>query len=125
VSALGLSGAALVTAATITERGSRPTLELIAGAAPEVSIMSIATAYSPEQYAGATVTTQGDQRVLTITAPDGRPLAGATCVLNGSNTRTTDSAGRVSWPVSLMPPGVHTIEITAAGYAPMSMQVTV
>lgn len=125
VASLALSGSALVTAATIAERGSTPTLELYVGSAPAITLAASSTAFVPQPYTGATVVTQGDQRVLTITAPDGSPLAGASCLLNGSNTRTTDSAGRVSWPASLMPPGVHTITISASGYATMTMQVTV
>lgn len=124
VAALGISGQALVVSSTLADRGSTPKLELAAGTAPAIDIVTTASAWTPEQYTGATVTTQGDQRVLTITAPDGRALSGARCTLNGSNVRTTDSNGKVSWPVSLMPPGVHTIEITAAGFAPMTMTVT-
>ena len=56
-------------------------------------------------------TVNGD-RVVTITDTSGRPIAGASCRLNGSITRTSDSAGRVA-PVAQMPAGSqYVIDIT-------------
>ncbi|MBF9653894.1 hypothetical protein IAI21_11090, partial [Streptococcus pseudopneumoniae] len=66
VPALNLSGPALVTASAIADRGSTPTLELASGAAPAIDIVSSSVAYAPEQYTGATVTTQGNDRVIVI-----------------------------------------------------------
>ena len=124
VPALGITGPALVTASTIAERGSTPTLELAAGAAPAIEITSSAVAYTPEAYTGATVATTGSDRVITVTDDAGLPLAGAQCRLDGSLTRVTDGAGRVSFPLSAMPPGQHYIDVIAVGFTPFRLTVT-
>lgn len=125
IAALGLSGIALVTSASIDERGSVPTLELPVGAAPAVEIAAQSVAYTPESYTGATVSTQSTDRIIQVTDSTGRPIAGARCVLDGSVTRTADGAGRVAFPVSLMPPGAHVIDVSAPGFDPFRLPVTV
>ena len=125
VPSLNLSGPALVMASAIADRGSTPTLELASGSVPSIDIVSSSVAYATEQYTGATVTTQGNDRVLVITDDTGAPLAGAACLLDGATTRFTDGAGRVAFPVSLMPPGPHTIYVTASGFNPFTLQVLV
>lgn len=125
VASLGLEGVALVTAASIDERGSVPTLELPVGAEPVVEITAQSVAYTPESYTGATVSTQGTDRVLRITDSTGRPIVGARCVLDGSITRQTDGSGRVTFSVSIMPAGAHTIAVTATGFQPFTLPVTV
>lgn len=125
VPSLALSGAALVVASTIADRGSTPTLELASGAAPAITIVATATAYEPEQYTGATVATAGDERRLTITDQTGAAVVGAACLLDGSVTRYTDGAGVVTFPAELMPAGPHTILVTGAGIDPMTLTVTV
>jgi len=125
VPALGLSGSALVVASTIDERGSVPTITLAAGTAPSTSIVASTAAYEPETYTGVNVATVNGDRVVTITDTSGRPIAGASCRLNGSITRTSDGAGRVAFPVSLMPPGSHVIDITSQGFQPKRMSVRV
>jgi len=122
---LSLSGPALVTASAIADRGSTPTLELASGAAPAIDIVSSSVAYAPDQYTGATVTTQGNDRVIVITDDTGAPLAGAACLLDGATTRFTDGAGKVAFPLSLMPPGPHTIYVTASGFDPFTLTVVV
>jgi hypothetical protein len=125
VPALGLSGSALVMSSSIAERGSTPVLELASGAAPTTEIIASSEAYTPAQYAGATVATQGGDRVIVITDDNGSPLAGASCLLDGATTRFSDGAGKVAFPVSLMPPGPHTIYITASGFDPFTLPVVV
>jgi DNA-binding MurR/RpiR family transcriptional regulator len=125
VPALGLSGAALVVASTIDERGSVPTIALAAGSAPSTSIVASTAAYEPETYTGVNVATVNGDRVVTITDTSGRPIAGASCRLNGSITRTSDSAGRVAFPVAQMPAGSHVIDITAQGFQPFRLAVRV
>ena len=125
VPALGLSGSALVVASTIDERGSVPTITLAAGSAPSTSIMASTAAYEPETYTGVNVATVNGDRVVTITDTSGRPIAGASCRLNGSITRTSDSAGRVAFPVAQMPAGSHVIDITAQGFQPFRLAVRV
>lgn len=125
VPALGLSGAALVIASTIDERGSVPTITLAAGVAPSTAIVASTAAYAPETYTGVSVATVNGDRVVTITDTSGRPIAGASCRLNGSITRTSDSAGRVAFPVTQMPAGSHVIDITAQGFQPFRLAVRV
>lgn len=125
VPALGLSGAALVVASTIDERGSVPTITLAAGSVPSTSIVASTAAYEPETYTGVNVATVNGDRVVTITDTSGRPIAGASCRLNGSITRTSDSAGRVAFPVAQMPAGSHVIDITAQGFQPFRLAVRV
>ena len=125
VPALGLSGAALVVASTIDERGSVPTITLAAGSAPSTSIVASTAVYEPETYTGVNVATVNGDRVVTITDTSGRPIAGASCRLNGSITRTSDSAGRVAFPVAQMPAGSHVIDITAQGFQPFRLAVRV
>jgi len=125
VPALGLSGAALVVASTIDERGSVPTIALAAGSVPATAIVASTAAYEPETYTGVNVATVNGDRVVTITDTSGRPIAGASCRLNGSITRTSDSAGRVAFPVAQMPAGSHVIDITAQGFQPFRLAVRV
>lgn len=125
VASLGLEGVAMVTAASIDERGSMPTLELPVGAAPAVEITAQSVAYTPESYTGATVSTQGTDRVLRITDATGLPIADALCVLDGSIGRRTDRSGRVSYTLSQMPAGSHVIDITAQGFQPFRLAVRV
>ena len=76
-----------------------------------------------EAYAGATVTAQGDQRIIRITAPDGSPVVGAACTLDGAHVRTTDNAGAVSWPASLLGPGEHVIDVDSPEYEPHQLRL--
>lgn len=122
--AQGISGDAIVIASSIGD-GSTPTLLLHAGTAPEITLITVAQAYTPEPYAGATVATQGNSRIITITDDTGAPIANAQCLLDGSMTRYTDGGGRVSFPISAMPPGVHTIDVIATGYSPFRLTVTI
>lgn len=125
VTSIGITGNALVTASTIAERGSTPTLELSVGAAPAIEIIASSAAYTPASYVGAAVTTQSNDRIIVITDEQSRPIAGAQCTLDGSLTRTTDGAGRVAFPIAMMPPGSHIIDVQAVGYPPMQLTVVV
>ncbi len=62
-------------------------------------------------FAGVAVETAGDVRVVTLREEDGRPIVGAQVTLNGQLVRTTDGAGRVSFPASAMPRGEHTLAV--------------
>ena len=125
VQQIGATGTALVESSSIGQGYSTPVLRMTLGAAPSVSLVTVAQAYTPEQYAGASVATQGNQRVITITDDTGNPIAGAQCTLDGSITRTSDGGGRVSFPVSAMPPGPHTIDVLAAGFNPFRLTVII
>lgn len=95
------------------------------GDVPAVRLVSQSTALAVQSYEGLTVETIGSERVLTLREADGRPIVGAAARLNDSVTRYSDGAGRVGFPVSLMPPGVHLIVITTADGRTLQTQVTV
>ena len=116
---LGLSGAGTVESVN----GRALTVLARLGAAPAVTLETLADAYAPEAYAGATVTAQGDQRIIRITAPDGSPVVGAACTLDGAHVRTTDNAGAVSWPASLLGPGEHVIDVDSPEYEPYQLRL--
>jgi len=125
VLALGISGDAMVKASQIGERASSPTLLLHVGTAPSISLVTVAQAYTPEAYAGATITEQGANRVVTITDDTGRPIAGARCTLDRTITRISDNGGRVTYPSSALGPGNHIIDVVATGYAAFQLPVVI
>lgn len=116
---IGLSGTGIVESVN----GRAPTVRAYLGSAPAITLGTLAEAYTPESYAGATVTAEGDQRVIRIVAPDGRPIVGGRCTLDGAHVRTTDGAGRVSWPTALMTPGPHTIDVYSDDYEPFRLGI--
>lgn len=80
------------------------------GDAPAITLARQSSAFEPAQYVGATQTAIGTDRVWTITEADGSPVVGASVTANGF-TRTTDTAGRVAFPQSALPPGSYTLLI--------------
>lgn len=108
------AGAAMVLSAVIdaaagtTEIGIR----VSAGSVPRVVLVQQAAIIEAQQYASVTVQTQGTDRLLTVQGSDGAPLANARVVLDGQLVRYSDSAGRVLFPVSAMPLGEHTLEVS-------------
>lgn len=94
------------------------------GGVPSASLVAVGAKIEDKPYSGASLTTQGDNRVLTIFDPDGKPAAGVSVLLNGQYERFTDGAGKVTFPVNLMPVGKHTLLITS-GDVQFSIEVTV
>ena len=88
------------------------TLSAPVGDAPAVRLVRQASAYGVQAYVGATAQTVGTDRIYTITEADGRPVVGASITANGF-TRTTDTAGRVAFPISALPPGSYVFQIVA------------
>lgn len=95
------------------------------GDAPVVRLVNQSGAFDPAQYANATVANAGSDRILTLVEQDGRPIANAAVQLDGGITRYTDSAGRVSFPVSAMPAGEHTLSILTTDNRTLTMTVLV
>lgn len=109
------AGQAIVQSATYdapTERSAVDATYAV-GALPRVRLIQNSAQHAADQYAGATIQTQGSERVITITDQAGKPLANAKVVLDGTTTRYSDAGGRVSFPVDLMPRGPHRLDITA------------
>lgn len=71
--------------------------------------------------AGIDVVVRDGVVTFTVTDADGRPLAGARVALDGGAPRTTNAQGKVSFPAVS---GVHELAFEAAGYLPLTMQVT-
>lgn len=117
VQILGVESDVMARAYTITARAP-------VGAAPAVRVVRQSTAVDSVQYAAASIQTQGDQRVLILRDDAGRPIADARVVLDGAIERRSDTGGRVVFPVALMPPGSHVLDITTAD-AQFALTVTV
>lgn len=84
------------------------------GSVPATRIVQQSEAFDPQTYASVGVQTVGSDRVLTFTNADGTPIVNAQVTLDGNLTRQTDSSGRVSFPASAMPPGIHTLHVVTA-----------
>lgn len=107
-----------------TDRGSIR-FEVPAGVAPSVSLIQQSARIGPQSFAGIDVDTLAGERVLTLTEENGAPISGATVTLNGQTPRSTDGAGRVSFPAYLMPPGEHTLSILTRDGRTLTTKVTV
>lgn len=110
----GFTGSALVRSSTYDILTGRSAIELdyAVGQLPRVRLIQTSSQHQDSQYAGATIQTQGSERIITITDSAGKPLANAQVVLDGVTIRYSDAGGRVSFPVSLMARGPHTLDIT-------------
>jgi hypothetical protein len=100
-------------------------LAVPAGPAPAVRLLRQSAQIDAEPYEGVVLETVGSERVLTLREADGRPIVGAACRLNDNITRFTDGAGKVSFPASSMPPGVHVIVVTTQDGRTFAIEVTV
>jgi hypothetical protein len=104
---------------------TRVRFEVPVGDAPAVRLVSQSAALDVQQYEGVAIETVGSERVLTLREADGRPIVGADCRLNDNITRTTDGAGRVGFPASAMPPGVHVIQVRTADGRELAVEAVV
>lgn len=95
----------------IEQRLGSVSLSVPVGDAPAVRLVRTSAALDPQRYVSAAVEVQGTERVITIYDHDGRPIAGATVTLDGTITRIADAGGRVTFPASAMPPGVHVLAV--------------
>lgn len=111
------AGPALITSADRALGASTTSVAVSvpAGTTLSVRLINRSAQTRPETGVTATVSTKADTRELTIRGPNGSPISGARALLDGTVARTTDSAGVATFPVSSMPAGQHTLEITAAG----------
>ena len=100
-------------------------VEIPVGAEPRVRLVRTSVALDPLQYAAAAIITQGSSRVVTLRNADGGPLTDARVTLNGAITVYSDAGGRCLFPVSAMPPGTHTLLITASDGQEFETQVVV
>ncbi|MFN7782241.1 MAG: hypothetical protein ACK5PG_05865 [Lysobacterales bacterium] len=109
----------------VQDSSTRVRFELPVGDVPTVRLVSQSAALDVQQYEAIAIETVGAERVLTLREADGRPIVGASCRLNDNITRLTDGAGRVSFPASAMPPGVHVIQVRTEDGREFATEVTV
>lgn len=65
-------------------------------------------------------------RVLTLRrAEDNTAIAGAAVTVDGTTTRSSDSAGRVDFPAALLPPGEHRLAIRTDDGRALDLSITV
>lgn len=102
------------------------TFEVPAGPAPSVVLVRQSKRIGAQDFVNSAFQTVGDEREFTITEQDGAPIAQAAVTLNGQYTRQTNGAGRVSFPVSLMPVGsTYVLDILTLDGRPMQFGGTV
>jgi hypothetical protein len=96
----------------LEQGSSKVSISAPIGEVPAVRLVRESFAYEAQQYASVTEQTIGTDRVYTITNADGSPVVGARVLANGFERRT-DSAGRVVFPISALPPGSYVFQIIA------------
>lgn len=87
-----------------------------------VVVERLSQAFSSALQTGATVEYTDGQAVFTLRGESGEPLSGARVVFDGKITRYADAWGRVVFTASR---GAHRLRVTADGYAPMDIEVSV
>ncbi|MCC6506379.1 MAG: hypothetical protein IT475_13145, partial [Aquimonas sp.] len=92
---------------------------------PAVRLVRQSSALEATQYEGLTLQVVDAGYQITLTETDGRPIVGASATLDDQITRISDGAGRVTFPASVMSPGVHVIVILTADGRTLATQVTV
>lgn len=103
-------------------------LRIPCGDIPAVRLVRQSAASESQQYTSATVVTQGSERVLTLLddRPGNPPIVAAQVTLDGgTQIRFTDAAGRVSFPVSSMPPGPHRLDVLTADGRSLIFEITI
>lgn len=98
------------------------TVEKVVGDPVEVEITRLSEAYEPAPVEGMTITYKDGIATFTILNDLGHPLGGASVMLDGTTTRTTDSKGQVQFTIAR---GRHRLLIEASGYAPLEFEVEV
>jgi hypothetical protein len=118
------SGLCTLTAAQV--RAGVPThaltLTLPAGDVPTVVVDQMSRAQDPAQADSLGILYRDGVATFTVLDDAGNPLGGASVTLDATETRTTDSQGRVSFRTER---GPHTLTISALGYADFELEVMV
>jgi hypothetical protein len=123
-SLLPVSGRVLVTNAPLDLSVGEVsfTIEKAVGSPVEVEITRLSEAYEPAPVEGLTITYKDGIATFTILNDLGYPLGGASVMLDGTITRTTDSKGQVQFTTAR---GKHRLLVEASGYAPLEFEVEV
>ena len=97
-------------------------VEKAVGDPVEVEITRLSEAYEPEALEGLKIAYKDGIATFTILNDLGYPLGGASAMLDGTTTRTTDSKGQVQFTTTR---GKHRLLVEASGYAPLEFEVEV
>lgn len=87
-----------------------------------VTLINLSAAFDPQTMAGTQVQFANGQATMTFSNDKGQPLAGAKATLDGSQIRTTDKTGKVTFSASR---GIHHIKVEATGYVTMEGDVEI
>lgn len=98
------------------------TVEKAVGNPAIVEITRLSEAYEPMPVEGLKITYKDGIATFTILNDLGYPLGGASVMLDGTTTRTTDSKGQVQFTTTR---GKHRLLVEATGYAPLEFEVEV
>jgi len=96
--------------------------EKVIGPIMDVEITQLSEAFEPTPLEGITITYRDGIATFTILNDLGYPLGGASVMLDGTTTRTTDSKGQVQFTTTR---GKHRLLVEASGYAPLEFEVEV
>lgn len=89
------------------------TIVVPAGDAPAVTLAQQSLAFAPPEGQFVGVQTVGDERVLRLwsNAETQTPIVNAAVSLDGSAPRLTNGAGEVRFPIAMVTPGQHTLDV--------------
>ena len=123
---LPFTGQAIITAVDTDQLTGRASASLQQQPSGDerVDLVRTGSQFGIQAAANAAITTQGDQRLITILDTNNQPVSSAAVTLNGTLTRFTDTGGRVNFPAAAMPPGQHVLEVTTRDLS-FSFTVTV
>jgi hypothetical protein len=106
----------------ITKGGINLLFIVPAGVVYPVSLGSLSTAFDPQTMEGTQIQFANGQATITFMDDKGSALAGAQVTLDGSQTKTTDKNGKVSFSTAR---GMHNIKVVATGYQPMEGSIEI
>jgi hypothetical protein len=92
------------------------------GPVPRVELVRQSRSMGDRQYSSITIRREGADYVIELIEEDGRPIANARVILDGSTVRISDGSGIARLPAHLMTAGKHTIEIIPGGDRPSLKQ---
>ncbi|WP_082922616.1 carboxypeptidase regulatory-like domain-containing protein [Halothiobacillus diazotrophicus] len=98
------------------------TLNLAAGEIPHVELLNRSVAINAAATDPLKITYTNGVATFNITDDSGVPIAGAAVTLDGQTTHQTDRFGQVQFKTAR---GAHTLEVSASGYAPFELTLTV
>lgn len=100
-------------------------LAIAVGDSPVIKLARQSNAFPARTVAVSAEESGGDRVLVLRRAEDGRAIVGARVTVDNTTTRTSDNAGRVTFPASLLPPGEHTLAIVSEDGRTLTMTITI